>query len=185
MGITTARFQLIVTAFFALVGYSIPLHANDVTERLLSELGAASEGESRRIERDIKSEWSKSGSAAMDLLLRRGEEALENEDTKAAIEHFTALTDHAPDFAEGWHGLAQAYFRAGLFGPALDSLERTLSLNPVQFDAIFGLGALLQDFGDFVRAERAYREVLRLHPHHEEAKDALERLKRLGIGRTL
>jgi len=36
----------------------------------------------------------------MDLLLQRGQEAMDNEDYEAAIEHFTALTDHAPDFAE-------------------------------------------------------------------------------------
>lgn len=185
MGITTARFQLIVTAFFALVGYSIPLYADDATERLLNQLGTASKEETRAIERNLKAEWSKSGSPAMDLLLRRGEEALDDQQIRVAIEHFTALTDHAPEFAEGWHGLAQAYFRAGLYGPALDAIEHVLALNPNQYDAIFGLGALLMEFQDYPRAEEAFREVLRLHPHHEEAKDALDRLKSLGIGRTL
>ena len=37
----------------------------------------------------------------MDLLLGRGNEALEAEDYPTAIEHFSALIDHAPDFAEG------------------------------------------------------------------------------------
>ena len=60
---------------------------------------------------------------------------------RAAIEHLTALTDHAPDFAEGWHARATAYFRAVLLGPAMDDLQRALVLNPDNFDAVFGLGA--------------------------------------------
>ena len=121
----------------------------------------------------------------MDLLLRRGREALDEEDVSAAIEHFTALTDHAPEFAEGWHGLARAYFAAELYGPALDALANVLDRNPHHYGALFGLGVMFQQFEQYERAERAYRAVLDLHPNHEEAKEALEGLKRKGIGRTL
>ena len=121
----------------------------------------------------------------MDLLLRRGRKALEDENLNAAIEHFTALTDHAPDFAEGWHGLARAYFAADLYGPTLDALGRTVQLNPAHYHAIFGLGSLFLEFQDYARADEAFRTVLDLNPHHEEAKEALERLKRQGIGREL
>ena len=38
----------------------------------------------------------------MDLLLERGRKAMSEGDTNTAIEHLTALTDHAPNFAEGW-----------------------------------------------------------------------------------
>lgn len=138
-----------------------------------------------RIDSNLRSEWSKSGSASMDLLLRRGREALEEDDTDAAIAHFTALTDHAPEFAEGWHGLARAYFEAELYGPTLDALGRVMILNPEHYHAIFGLGALFLQFDDYARADRAFRAVLDLNPHHEEAKEALERLKREGIGRDL
>jgi len=71
----------------------------------------------------------------MDLLLRRGRKALENEEIGVAIEHFTALTDHAPNFAEGWHGLARAYFAAELYGPCLDALGHVIDLNPNQYHA--------------------------------------------------
>lgn len=121
----------------------------------------------------------------MDLLLRRGREALEAEDTQAAIEHFTALTDHAPEFAEGWHALALAYFEAELYGPSLHALGEVLARNADHYQALFGLGALFMGFNDPRRAEEAFLKVLALHPHHEEAKEALERLQRDGVGRTL
>ncbi|MEE4186926.1 MAG: tetratricopeptide repeat protein, partial [Roseobacter sp.] len=126
-----------------------------------------------------------SGSAAMDLLLKRGRDALEEEDNERAIEHLSALTDHAPDFAEGWHLRATAFYRAGLYGPALDDLERALALNPNNFNAIFGLAVMMQEFGDLARAAEAYDRVLALHPHHEQAKEAKERLAGQGIGQTL
>jgi tetratricopeptide (TPR) repeat protein len=121
----------------------------------------------------------------MDLLLKRGRDALEEEDNERAIEHLSALTDHAPDFAEGWHLRATAFYRAGLYGPALDDLERALALNPNNFNAIFGLAVMMQEFGDLARAAEAYDRVLALHPHHEQAKEAKERLAGQGIGQTL
>ena len=121
----------------------------------------------------------------MDLLLKRGQEALDKGDFRLAIEHFTALTDHAPDFAEGYHMRAQAYFRANLYGPALDDLETTLSLNPDNFNAIFGFAVLVQEFGDLPRAAELYRRVLAIYPHHENAQAALDAMKRDGIGRDL
>lgn len=121
----------------------------------------------------------------MDLLLKRGRDAIAEEDYGTAIEHLTALTDHAPQFAEGFHARAEAYFRADLYGPALDDLELALALDPTHFNAIFGLAAMFQQFGDTRRAAVLYRQVLEYHPHHETAQRALDTLKRDGIGREL
>jgi tetratricopeptide (TPR) repeat protein len=154
-------------------------------ESLLSELAQADKADAIRIDRELRAMWDKSGSSAMDLLLRRGREALEEGDTRAAIEHLTALTDHAPDFAEGWHMRAQAYFQAELYGPAVADLERTLALNPDHYNAIFGLGALLERFGDETRAYDAYERVKDLHPFHEEVDAALQRLENRAKGTSL
>lgn len=185
MGTKRNLFQFIVAACAVLVWNTIPLSAQPAVEDLLESLQAATPEEAQRIDRQITAAWSRSGSAAMDLLLRRGREALEEEEVSAAIEHFTALTDHAPEFAEGWHGLARAYFQAELYGPTLDALGHVLALNPDHYAALFGLGVMFQQFGDTARAEVAFRQVLSLNPHHEQAKAALEGLKAEGIGRTL
>ena len=80
---------------------------------------------------------------------------------------------------------ATAFFRAGLYGPALDDLQHALRLNPNNFNAIFGLGVMMQELGDLQRAADAYDLVLDLNPHHERAKEARDRLAGLGIGQTL
>ncbi len=168
-----------------LAGISFAQSALPQTDELLEKLKNAPVEDVSRIEREVQTAWSRSGSATIDLLMKRGREAMQAGDTKLAIEHFTALTDHAPAFAEGYHARAQAYFQADLYGPAIDDLESTLALNPQQYNAIFGLGAILQEFGNLRSAAELYRRVLAINPHHENAQKALDGLRRDGIGRTL
>ncbi|MEP1766264.1 MAG: tetratricopeptide repeat protein [Sulfitobacter sp.] len=158
---------------------------NDRIQGLLDVLRTATPEQAATVERDLEREWSRSGSAAMDLLLKRGRAALAAGDTDVAIEHFTALTDHAPNFAEGYHARATAYFRASLYGPAVADLEKALTLNPNNYNAIFGLGVIFEEIDDNRRAAQLFLRVLALHPHHRNAETALEQLKSVGIGRTL
>jgi tetratricopeptide (TPR) repeat protein len=199
MGNIRSKFKGIAAAIAAIALFSSPLSAQqavsgsepgaDVQLRdessLLAALALADPAQAARLERQLQAIWNKSGSAAMDLLLQRGRDALETEDTRAAIEHLTALTDHAPDFAEGWHARASAYFQAELYGPALADLERALALNPNNYNAIFGVGTILETFGDISGAYAAYQRVLAIHPNHEEVRKALERLRPEIEGETL
>ncbi|KAB2541940.1 hypothetical protein AL035_09690 [Salipiger aestuarii] len=169
----------IVAAGFATVMFSIPggALAQDRAGELLEELGAAGSAEQAdRIERELELEWSKSGSAVMDLLLRRGRDALEVSQTGPAIQHLTALTDYAPGFAEGWHALALAYYQAEMFGPAMDALERTLVLNGAHFAALRGVASIHEQLGNESLAYEAYARVLELRPFDEAVTEALERL---------
>lgn len=152
---------------------------------LLAALATSGPDAARGIDRQLQALWDRSGSASMDLLLKRGRDAMEVGQIATAIEHFTALTDHAPDFAEGWHARASAYYAADLHGPALADLERALSLNPHNYNAIFGLGSILETFDEPELAHRAYLRVLAIHPHHEEVGKALERLGPRVTGQTL
>lgn len=128
--------------------------------------------------------WSRSGSPAMDLLLERGRTALEAGDTTGAIEHFTALVDHAPDFAEGWNARATAYFMAGLYGPSLADIRRTLVLEPRHFGALSGLGLILEETGQAGAALQVYRKVIEINPHRADVSEAIERLEKDAGGRA-
>ncbi len=149
----------------------------DAAEALLAELAEPDQERWQRLERQIQRIWSRSGSAAADLLLQRGREALRTGDTRAAIEHLTALTDHAPDFAEGWHARATAYFMADQYGPAMADIQRTLALNPRHYAALSGLGVIFEDLGIHDRALEAYREAQAIHPHRPDITRAVERLE--------
>lgn len=186
MRILYHHLKCVVAAMLLSFAFSAPVMAQSVDEQtLLDDLTQADPSEAIRIDRELQAIWTKTGSSSMDLLYRRGQEALEEGDTKIAIEHLTALTDHAPDFAEGWHMRAQAFYQAELFGPAVADLERALSLNPNNYNAIFGLGAILERFGDYDRAFEAYNRVKAMHPFHEEVDSALERLESRVSGTSL
>lgn len=185
MRIKSNNLNSIVAALVAIFAFCTVAAANPKVENLLEELKEAPESDAPRLERELSLLWDRSGSASMDLLLERGRDAMNEENYREAIEHFTALTDHAPDFAEGWHARATAYYRLDLYGPALDDLQRALALNPQNFDAIFGLGVMFQEFGDLTRAVEAFERVLALHPNHENAKSAMDHLQASGIGTTL
>ena len=160
-----------------------PARADEVDDALAA-LAEAESGHEQIAERARKA-WSRSGSDAMDYLLRRGREAIEAEDWPTAIGHLTALTDHAPDFAEGFNARAVAYFRSGLTGPALADIERTLALEPRNFDAVAGLGFVLLDTGDKEAALRAFREAARLNPGLEEVNEAIAELEKATGGSAL
>ncbi|MDU8927503.1 hypothetical protein RXV86_08920 [Alisedimentitalea sp. MJ-SS2] len=179
MSVFHINLKPIVAAAALTVWFSAPVAAqSEGMDDLFARLKSAEPADAALIEREIEMEWRKSGSPAMDLLLKRGREAMEAEDFAAAIDHFTALSDHAPGFAEGWHGRAQAYVRTERMGPAVADLKRVLSINPRQFHAIYGLGTLFEQIDRPDQAYDAYRLVLDLYPHHEDAQERLNRLEK-------
>ena len=187
MGMLIDFHKPVVAAALLVIGLSLPTGAAaKPAAELLAELQSASEAtEANRVARELQLEWSRSGSAAMDMLLKRGRDALEAREYREAAEHFTALTDHAPGFAEGWHGRAMAFFHLELYGPAVADLERTLALNPDHFEAIKGLAVILERLNRLSDAYAAYEQVLALHPHHEGAMEAVKRLRTSVKGQEL
>jgi len=176
----------IVAAVLPIFLLCAPLGAQTLEmDALFGQLATADARASQRIERQIWSEWSKSGSAAMDLLLQRGRDALAEGETQAAIDHFSALIDHAPDFAEGWNARATAYFQAGQYGPSIEDIAHVLTLNPKHFGAMAGLGAMLEELDRPERALEVYRAALAIHPHLTGVLEAVERLETASAGQEL
>ena len=180
---TVAAFAVVITIFLP----GARALATDAArlDELFAQLQEAAPRDAQRIAREVELEFSKSGSASADLLLQRGRDALEAGRTARAIEHLTALTDHAPGFAEGWVMRALAYLQRGLHGPALADLERALGLAPRHFGAIEALGYLLEEVNRPEMAHQAYARVLAIHPHHKDVNAALERLGPQLGGRDL
>lgn len=186
MSTLNTKFKCTVASVCAIVMFSLPAQGQQASvEELFDQLKTAEPEQLERIEKRIINAWSQSGSAAMDLLLKRGRDALEVRKFDVAIDHFTALTDHAPAFAEGWHGLALAYFNTERLGLALDALERTLALNPQHFGAIRGLGAVMEQVGHPDLAHRAYTQLLDILPNDADVQEALKRLSPQITGTTL
>lgn len=153
---------------------------------LLRQLASAEDpGAAALIEGELKGLWTRSGSAAVDLLWRRGQDALEAGDPQAAIEHLTAALDWAPDFAEAYVARAAAYYLTNRAGPAIDDLRQALVLNPHHWEAMSGFAILLEEMGREEDALEVWRQVHEMNPQNPAAQASVDRLERLLQGRTL
>ena len=177
MSVFFPRHKSAVAAILMFFTFCVPAAAENPPADLFEALAMADAEGAELVAQDIRAHWSRSGSDTLDLLLERGRRALDAGDTRAAIEHLTALTDHAPEFAQGWHLRAQAFYAAELLGPALGDLENALALEPKHFDAMVGLGVILEQTGAVEKALRVFELVRTIHPHHPELGPAIERLE--------
>ncbi len=189
MGIAITNLKRTVAALAVIVTFSTTCTAQEADSRdeaeLLQQLAHSTPEQAIGLDRQLQALWSQSGSASADLLLERGREALDDGDVEAALDHLTALTDHAPEFAEGWHVRASAFFGIERFGMAAADLEHALTLNPNNYEAIYGLGLIFEIVGKPEQAFEAYSRALAIHPHHEEVTNAVNRLKPQVEGKAL
>jgi tetratricopeptide (TPR) repeat protein len=148
-------------------------------DALFAELAEPGREDWERIEGEIGEIWSRSGSPAMDLLLRRGNEALAAEDYPTALEHFSALTDHAPDFAEGWNARATTFYLMGEFSLSIADVEHVLALEPRHFGALAGLGFIFEAMDEPELALKALHAVQKLNPNRPNINEAVTRLERM------
>ena len=121
----------------------------------------------------------------MDMLLSRGRYALGQGDVDQAIGHFTALIDHAPEFAEGWNGRATAYFQRGDLGLSVEDIAHALTLEPRHFGALSGLAMIYESLEKPEKALAVYRRVLAIHPNADGVSDAIDRLTADTLGTDL
>ena len=136
-----------------------------VLDRLFTELAKAeSEEAGRALERAIQGVWLTSGSPSIDLLMGRGLDALGEDNIDRAYFYFDEVVTLAPGFAEGWNKRAAIHYLREDYAAALRDLEQVLRLEPRHYEALAGLGVILEDLGDKKGALEAYRRALKLDP---------------------
>jgi len=154
-------------------------------DELFSELRGSDSENFYEIERQIVGIWNHSGSASMDLLLERGQIAMANQDFPKALEHLSALIDHAPEFAEGWNARATVYYLMNEYALSILDIKQTLILNPQHFGALNGLGLIFEELGNPKGAYKAYTMAQSIHPFLPNVNEALIALQPLIDGTEL
>ena len=176
---------LLAVAAVTLALLAIPGQAQTRLDGLMLELRDADEVSAKRISGEIELLWRQSGSASADFLLKRGRDAIERGEVEAAVDHFSALIDHAPEFAEGWVSRASAFVQQGRYGMAISDLEHALAINPQHYEAIFGLGVILELIGKPDDAFEAMTLLKSIHPHYPDLSETLARLEPMAKGQAL
>lgn len=155
---------------------STPDRKRQKLDLLFDRLAHAENKEAENLAAQIQDIWSHSGSDSMDLLLRRGLTAMEEEDYPRARAHLSALTRLAPDFAEGWNAAATLAYLEEDYGRSVADIERAVALEPRHFAALAGLAMILEHVGRTEAALKTWREIERIYPALDRAQEFIERL---------
>ena len=155
-------------------------------EQLFRQLKQAQSSEDAHvIEEKLKLMFRPSGSPSVDLLMTRAEAAAAASDKKTAKKLVAAITNIAPNYAEGWHTRAAMEQADGNDTDALVSLQKTVMLNPRHFAAMVELADMLEDYGDKGGALKLYRRALDLDPQLDVASRKVRELTTSVEGRDI
>ena len=133
---------------------------------------------------EIVAIWMESGSASVNLLLRRGSEASAKGNPKLARKMYNHAVDLEPEFAEAWARSARLALTQKDYNRALNESLKTLELEPRHFYTLWTLGNVLEVLNRPDEALETYREANRLYPELKVVKERLEQLE-IEIGGTV
>ena len=101
----------------------------------------------KAIEQTIWGIWTHSGDEAIDREMKKGLNAMDLGNVKAALAVFDSVVKKAPDFAEGWNKRATIYYYMNEYEASIRDVEKTLALEPRHFGALAGLGSIYLETG--------------------------------------
>ncbi|MEX4008386.1 hypothetical protein [Neoaquamicrobium sediminum] len=146
-------------------------------DRLFDELRRArNEQAAERVASRLRSEWARSGSASVDLLMQWSQEAMKKEDNAVAMDFLDQVVMLAPDYAEGWNRRATLHFTMENYSKSMADIGRVLRLEPRHFGALGGMATILKNTGHKEAAMHAYERVLNVYPMMRSAQTELGNL---------
>jgi hypothetical protein len=154
-----------------------PAARKKVLDDLFERLGKATDDtEAKFLTTAIERVWLRSGSDTADLLMTRAGEAMQSKDWTLTQEVLDKVVTILPDWAEGWNKRATARFSADDYAGAMEDIAHTLALEPRHFDALAGLGFVLQKIDMNKRALQAFRKALDVNPRQAELRKIVEKM---------
>ncbi|MDE2185036.1 MAG: hypothetical protein KGJ78_18640 [Alphaproteobacteria bacterium] len=174
------RFIFLFVAFFALcpAAFAAPVPQQPIDALFAALANAQSSEQAKPIEDKILVLFLQSKSPSVDLLMTRAAAALTVGDKDLAGKLFLAITAIAPAYAEGWHQRARIEAAAGNDEAAMFSLEKTVTLNPREFEACAELAMKLEEYGDKKGALEMYRRAQALDPQYDDIARHVRALSR-------
>ena len=135
------------------------------------------EEDAKLVAEEIMAIWIDSGSASVNLLLRRGSDASAKGNPKLARKMYNYAVDLSPDYAEAWARSSRLAFARKDYNRALNESLKTLTLEPRHVYTLWTLGNVFEALGRSDEALEAYREANRLYPALKVVKDRLDVLE--------
>jgi tetratricopeptide (TPR) repeat protein len=146
-------------------------------DSLFSELKReTNEKAAERIAQRIWDAWMRSGSASVDLMMQRANDAMQKKNFPAALDFLDQVVVLAPDYSEGWNRRATLHFMMENFQKSMADIERTLELEPRHFGALSGMAQILKNSGHKKLALDAYERALAVYPMMRSAQNEVATL---------
>lgn len=178
------RWWRVVGLYCALLwgaGWNTPAFADQTDprlDRLFVQLQQSrSESEIAGLMLQISGIWAVSGSAAIDLLIARADEAQAKQAPDVAMEILDQVVAIAPKFAEGWRRRGALNAADGNDEEALSDLREALKLEPRHFGALEQIGRLLEAAGEAGAALQTYQRLSELIPQAEGLRQRIQKLE--------
>jgi len=139
----------------------------------------------KQIEKRIELTLAVTESDTLNLLMVRAQTTMEAKEFKTAMELLDSIIQINPRYTEAWARRATLHFAQKDLYRSLADLRVVIGQEPRHYQALAGLGVILQDIGEEKRALEAYRRALEINPHLENIPDIVRRLKLKVEGRDI
>jgi tetratricopeptide (TPR) repeat protein len=154
-----------------------PAARKKLLDDLFDKLGkAGDDAEAHVLTAAIERMWLRSGSDTADLLMSRAGEAMQTKDYDLTLQVLDKVVELLPDWAEGWNKRATARFSSDDISGAVEDIAHTLAIEPRHFDALAGLGFIMQKMDMSKSALQAFRKALDVNPRQEQLRKIVEKL---------
>ena len=151
--------------------------SDDAVTGLFSSLKKERDAQKARvIANEIVGEWTDSGSATINLLMKWSQEAAEEKRKAATYDFLDQAILLEPDYAEAWYRRALVHFADGDVRKAMADLNQTLEKEPRHFPALASLASILEAADRDPLALKAWEQYLALYPADKEAQKEADKL---------
>jgi tetratricopeptide (TPR) repeat protein len=121
--------------------------------------------------------WFKSGRAEVDILMEEGVRLLEAKRLDEARMLFDRVIAMAPMFAEGYNQRAIVFYLMKDWDRSLEDCMQAITLNPVHFGALAGMGHCYLQRHELKPALAAYERALAVNPHMAGIRQNIEQIR--------
>ncbi len=129
-----------------------------------------------RIASRIWEEWSRSGSASIDLMMGWSKNAIDSKKFDVALDFLDQVVTMRPDYAEGWNRRATVHFMMHNYAKSMSDIGHTLEIEPRHFGALSGMGQIMKTTGRDELALQAWQRVLDVYPMMRSAQNEVATL---------
>lgn len=177
---STPKLLSVMCAVLLLTGPALADQTDTRLAGLFDELKAApTHIEAAPVEQMIWSRWIAFPDASAAALMQSGIDAMGQRNLVTAVNHFTALIELSPAFAEAWNKRATAHYLAGNYQQSLEDTAKTLELEPRHFGALSGQGMVYIQLEDLPNALASFEAALSVHPNMIGASANAETIRKI------